>query len=183
MDAAPLYICMAEFRLWLEAHSPYVYHVTYYRNLESIAESGLNFNGMGGANFGKEFLIRHSQTGTFFVSNIQGVKYWIRTLEEQANDRSDNIEEDGLIPIVLKFRLNERKHLPDEHGETQWDRKTDRYIPAEGLWVWDGLRWQPVQEWINIDLNRFITYDDENYASVKNPYTTARGVGYPLPSM
>jgi hypothetical protein len=137
---------------------------------------------------GKGFLILHSQTGNFFVTNIQGVKYWIRTLEEQANDRSDNIEEDGMIPIILKFRLNERKHLPDSHGETQWDRKTDRYIPPEGLMVWDGYRWQPIQEWINIDLSLFISYDDENNPFVKDPYVTARGLrgrplGYPLPPM
>jgi hypothetical protein len=174
---------MSEFKLWLESSSPIVYHVTYYRNLDLIADSGLNYQEMGGANFAKGFLILHSQTGNFFVTNIQGVKYWIRTLEEQANDRSDNIEEDGMIPIILKFRLNERKHLPDSHGETQWDRKTDRYIPPEGLMVWDGYRWQPIQEWINIDLNLFISYDDENNPFVKDPYVTARGGGYPLPPM
>lgn len=50
----------------------------------------------------------------------------------------------GLVPVVLRFRLNVKKHLPDDKAETPHDRKTTRLIPPHGIQVWSGQDWVPL---------------------------------------
>ena len=104
-----------EFKNWLyiENRSPIAYHVTYYCYLDSISNTGLDFEQLGGSNYFKPHLISNSQQGTFFVTNIEGVKHWIGVMEDQAAHRSDDIYEDGFIPVILKFNLNKNKYQPD----------------------------------------------------------------------
>jgi hypothetical protein len=158
------------FKIWLESQrSPFVYHVTYYRNLDSISDDSLNYGDYGGVNFPQTWLSAHSTKGNFFVTNIQDVGHWVHTLEYHAYDKSDNVEEDGLIPIILSFRLNPNKHLPDEHGDTQSDRLTDREIPAQGIYVWDGDKWLPISYWQQINIEKFLDRD-EHGVQIKSPY-------------
>jgi hypothetical protein len=176
------------FKTWLEGVSPkWVYHVTYYCNLDSISDSGLDYQEFGGSNFPKPHLQRHSMSGNFFSDDIDGVKYWIITLEHQANDRSDDILEDGLIPIVLRFRLNPNKFILDPEERTSGDYYTNRIIPPQGIQMWNGFNWVPVDT--NIDLHYFVDIvdeDGENIVYVKDPYDNSVGIqgrplGYPLP--
>jgi len=158
------------FKIWLESRaSPIVYHVTYYRNLDSISDDGLNYGEFGGANFPQAWLSAHSSKGNFFVANIRDVGHWVHTLEYHAYDKSDNIEKDGLIPIILSFRLNSNKHISDELGDTQSDRRTTREIPAQGIYVWDSIKWLSINYWQQINLENFLTRD-EHGVQIKNPY-------------
>ena len=79
---------------------------------------------------------------------------------DQANHRSDDIYEDGFIPIILKFRLNQNKYQPDPAKETEFDKKTTRKIPPEGIIVWGGTQWLPIYEWENIDTAYFVEFED-----------------------
>lgn len=189
---------IVEFKNWLlnENKSIDVYHVTYYANLENIATYGLNFQ-ISNRNYQKPHLVQNSSQGTFFVNNVQGVKYWISTLEDQANDKSDNIYQDGLIPIILKFKLNKNKHLIDPFGETDFDRKTKTIIPPQGILAWNAINWIPIQSFESINLNYFVEFsddpDDEHLAFIRSPYQKPINVikkiglnsmtgGYPLPN-
>lgn len=164
-----------DFKLFLEGVTTWAYHVTYYHNLESISENGLNYKEFGGRNFEKPFLIRHSQTGNFFTLSLYGAREWISTLEEMANDRSDNPIEEGYIPVILKFKLNRNKQIPDRYGGEN-DRKTTSEINQNGLWVWSGRAWLPISEWDRVDVSAFM-----NGEQVRDAYAPPP-TGYPLPS-
>ncbi len=153
-----------QFKQWLESSTrqPYVYHTTYYRNLDSISDNGLDYEENGGANFTKPWLQTHSAQGNFFVTDTQNIKWWIHVLEYQASDKSDNIDEDGLIPFILRFRLNPKKHLSDKHQETPSDALTACKIPPMGIQVWDGIKWWPIAYWGNINPQNFLDSDNDN---------------------
>lgn len=189
---------LLKFESWLlnETKMPNVYHVTYYNNLENIAKYGLNFQ-ISNKNYSKTHLIQNSYQGTFFVTNIQGVKHWISTMEDQANHKSDNIYQDGFVPVILKFKLNRNKHLTDPYGETDFDRKTKSIIPPQGILAWNAINWIPIHDWENININYFVELsndpNDEYLAFIRSPYqkplniTNKIGInpmtgGYPLPN-
>jgi hypothetical protein len=171
-----------DFKQFVEAKaSPYVYHVTYYNNLDSISDIGLDYQEFGGSNFFKPHLSSHSRSGNFFCTDIDCVKYWISTLEHAANDRSDDFYNEGYIPIVIRFRLNRNKYFQDQHGELQGNKEffTSREIPPEGIQVWSGKTWLPIENWSQINVDDFIDKSDPEYPQLENPYSR---YGYPLPS-
>lgn len=167
-----------EFKNWIytENTSPIVYHVTYYCYLKSISNAGIDFENNSGSNYFKPHLISNSQQGTFFVTNIEGVKHWIGVMEDQATHRSDDIYEDGFIPVILKFRLNQNKYQPDPEKETEFDRKTTRKIPPEGIMVWSGKQWLPIYEWENVNTSYFVDFEDnpddseKPFCYIRSPY-------------
>jgi len=164
-----------KFKQFVESMSnPVVYHVTYYKNLDLISDEGLDFTEYGGANFLKPFLQRNSQLGNFFTTNINQIGNWVETLEYQANDISDNIYEDGLIPIVLKFKINRNTHQPDQHSEYPDSYYTQTIIQPQGIQCWTGVNWIPISSWIRINTGNFIDYVDgypgEEYYQLRADY-------------
>jgi hypothetical protein len=160
---------MRTFTLWLENRQPFVYHVTFYKNLDLISDEGLDYKEYGGANFSQGVYPIHSMSGNFFTTDINRIGFWIHSLEYSGLDQSDNIEEDGLVPIILRFRLNPKKYQPDIHGGDPSDHFTDRLIPPQGLQVWNGKQWIPINYWNNINLNDFVDRDEYG-VSVKDRY-------------
>ena len=158
------------FKLWLESKQPYVYHITYYRNLDLISDEGLDYTEYGGTNFHKPWLQTHSLKGNFFVTDVQNIRYWVHVLEYQAADKSDHIDNDGLIPVILRFRLNPNKYIPDQHGETPSDQLTTRKIPPFGIQVWNGKQWFPIVDWNNVNPWEFLDSDNENNVFVREDY-------------
>lgn len=155
---------MQSFKLFMEATTPNVYHVTYYRNLPSIAKNGLDYTKYAGSTFEADriqmhgqanpTLLANSQQGNYFVNHINAVYKWIDTLEINANSKTDDDidpKKIGLFPVVIRFRLNRIKQQLDAHPETQHDRYTNKIIPPQGLQVWSGDAWLPISDWQQID--------------------------------
>lgn len=162
------------FKLWLESSTrqPWVYHVTYYCNLDLISDEGLDYKEYGGSNFPSDVLQQHSSQGNFFCTDPSHIDWWVHVLEYQAKDKWDTDvawDEQGLVPIVLRFRLNPKKHIPDPKRETPSDHLTEKIIPPQGLQVWDGKKWWPIAYWSNVNPNVFLDRD-ENGVDIKQHY-------------
>lgn len=165
------------FQIWLESKTnPVVYHITYYRNLDSINDNGLDYQDYGGANFEKNHLIQNSRNGNFFTTDIKQIHNWLHVLEYQANDKSDNIYEDGLIPIILKFNINRNSFNIDQHSEYPKSYFTRKIINPQSIFCWNGSGWIPIYSWERISLDKFVDYIDEDGGYYElNQY-------YPLPN-
>jgi hypothetical protein len=166
------------FRMWFESSTrqPFVYHVTYWRNLDLIASQGLDYT-QGSPNFPQSWLQQNSAQGSFFTNDPQYISRWVSTLEDHAYAKSDHVDEDGFVPIVLRFRLNPKKQQPDPRGETPADRFTDRLIPPEGIQIWNSQQWLPLSYWESVNLETFLdrqVQDGEELVYIKH--------NYPLPS-
>ena len=145
----------------------FVYHVTYYKNLDSIAEEGL-VPGCG-SSIGRGAGYCSHSSGRVFLSNQDGVGYWYDRAEIHANDMSDDVLEDGLIPVVI--RVNTKGVDSVEHDdvgssdscEDAW--YTETAIEAPFLDVWNG------DEWADLDdpIDSSIALDEEGYFLLTNP--------------
>lgn len=157
--------------------NPVVYHITYYRNLDLISDSGLDYEEHGGANFFKPHLQNNSRLGNFFTNDINQIHNWIDTLDYQANHQSDNIFEDGLIPIILKFNINRNTHNKDQHSEYPNSYYTKKLIQPQGIQCWNGKNWIPILQWHQINLNDFVDFIDdfgEQYYELRQDYPLPR---------
>jgi len=134
------------------------YHVTYLRNLSSIAEDGLSPGG-GGA-MGRGGYSGHSQ-GRLFMTEESGLFFWFGRMEEHAQDMSDDPLEDGYVPVVLRFPEPEGTE-EDEPG-TQDARAVSRFsgdgVDADDIELWDGSAWIPVHDWESLDPS--VSFDSE----------------------
>lgn len=121
-----------------------LYHVTYARNLEGIASSGLNPG--RSSNFGGAY--RGHSSGRVFLCDFRSVKYWIHKIWDMAEANSDYPLEDGLIPIALKVKIPRGVDLHvDEAGSR--DSRGEAYfveesIPASNIMYWDGFSWDSI---------------------------------------
>jgi len=166
------------FRTWLESSTrqPFVYHVTYWRNLDAIANQGLDYT-QGSPNFPQQWLQQNSTQGNFFTTDISQVSQWLEILVNHAYAKTDHVEQDGLIPMILRFRLNPNKHYPDPEGYTNSDKYTDRLIPPQGIQIWDTHQWLSISYWESIDPEIFLDrqmQDGEELVYINH--------NYPLPS-
>lgn len=181
---------MHGFRQFVESTRPNVYHVTWFKNLPSIARSGLDYVRHAGSNFeasrgtADQDLLANAKRGNFFVNHIMPVYQWINIFEIQANVYSQihpevDLEKDGLFPVILRFRLNRTKSQPDPHKETPHDRYTDKVIPPEGLEIWGGSKWIPIRDWRSINPQDMIDshpVSHSTYAKIEDdPEFTATG--------
>lgn len=160
------------FRQFVEsAFTPYVYHVTYYKNLPGISVKGLDSMSQSNTNWDSKYL-SHAKTGNFFVDNIRATWLWIRMLEDEAHltTKGKQIKKSGLFPVVLKFRLNRSKHQDDAERATPHDQKTNRVIPPQGLWVW-AKKWIPITQWQQVPVNVFVDILSSDASHVKDPVT------------
>jgi hypothetical protein len=162
------------FKLWLEARTDIVYHATFFKNLEGIAEYGLSWKDSEGANF--YAYARHSFGKTFFSHTLDNARFWVSKLEMVGNDTSDNVLEDGLIPIILRFRFNRRPttdrwQIDKESDIGRDDYHTNRIIQPQSIQWWDGKIWKSVDDQ-NIDHSLFLewqNFGDEEYDKYGNP--------------
>lgn len=101
--------------------------------------------------------------GKVFLTEEDGVPYWMNKAEEHAEANSDDVKEDGLVPVVLRVapgctspRIN--RHLkPDAIGTRDaladaWT--THKTIDPGCLDVFVGPpsdTWEEIDEWERID--------------------------------
>jgi hypothetical protein len=123
------------------ALADYLYHVTYVRNLQSIAEFGLNprcrVQGLGGR-------LRDRCKGRIFFSEFAAVGYWSNTLHGWAFGESKSPLKDGLTPVVLRVPNSKLRTEPDDLGGR--DSRGSAWfvthpIPPFSLQVWTGDKW------------------------------------------
>lgn len=132
----------------------YLYHVTTYRRLETIAEEGL-VRGHARA-IGASALDDHARKG-IFLTELGGVFFWYSRAEEHAEHGSDDLLEDGAVPVVLRTPWGDELEDAldaDEIGSN--DAKAAAYIaeqPIDGadLEVFDGKRWIAIDDWEDVD--------------------------------
>jgi hypothetical protein len=133
-----------------------LYHVTYYRNLPSIEDEGLEPG--HGRGIGGEAYDPHREGGVF-LTEASGIRYWYSRAEEFAVDRSDDPLEDELVPVVLRVKATDCEE--DELGTADahhpaW--KCLEAIPPEEIEVWTGHRWSE-----DLDLDPSIALDEDGY--------------------
>jgi hypothetical protein len=134
------------------AKAGYVYHVTYQGNIVGISLKGLvrnmNPNPWGGG------MQPNAQLGNFYCLP-KNVSHWVHHLEQMASHeyefagwRPDNVVDEGMVPVVLRFRFNMpptregvRWH-PDPHGNLGGgDYRTTKAINPAGIEMWTGREW------------------------------------------
>jgi len=148
----------------------FLYHVTYLANLDKIATSGLlpnANNGIGGP------ALKSYKAGKVFLTDAGGVDFWLNRAEMFAYNDSDNIAEDGLVPVVL--RVVEPKYLTkDEEGTN--DSGHEAYYCSRvnsEIEVWTGNQWQSIYS-ANLDPHTFV--DEEGYIQ-ESPLTKPKFAG------
>lgn len=77
----------------------HLYHVIFYNLLESIASAGLKPD--AGRGIGSRVYDQH-RSGAIFLTDAAGVHFWASRAEEWAEGRSDDLLEDGLVPVLLR---------------------------------------------------------------------------------
>lgn len=124
----------------------YLYHVTYHNRLPSIAEHGLHPNQP--RSIGAPSLDGHAR-GKLFFSDDAGVHFWHSRAEQFAEHNSDNIAEDGLVPMVLRVP----EHYldapqPDDQGSRDSLAEaltTTKPIQPRHIEYFDGRDWTPIR--------------------------------------
>lgn len=131
-----------------------LYHVTYYKNLESIAEHGL-VAGHGGA-IGRGGYSGHSK-GRVFLTDLDGVFFWMGRYEAFAEHDSENPLEDGLVPVVIEVGgdivaqlVADGRLIDDELGSRdamgQAYYVEDLIITPDELLIWNGKEWATIDD-------------------------------------
>ena len=138
----------------------WLYHVTWYKDLGSIDESGLD-TGAGKA-LGKGGYGGHS-SGRLFMTDEGGLFFWFGRMEEHATHDSDDPLGDGHVPVVLRFPEPESIE-PDEAGTS--DAKSDAFytegaVDSYDIEVWDGSSWIPLEDWGDIDPSISFDVDED----------------------
>lgn len=147
----------------------YLYHVTFYSALPSIAERGLQAGrggGIGGAAYGAH------RAGSIFLTEGGGVAFWTARAEQWAEDRSDNVEEDGLAPVLLRIDTSsiDMDRCVEDHLGTR-DARHDAFkcpfsIGAEDIEVWAGANgdgeWVDVEDYDEIPIDEAYETDSDD---------------------
>lgn len=155
-----------------------LYHVTFFRNLEGIAEDGLLPEGGGRQGLGS-YGRAHKARGVF-VSEAAGLIFWLSKAEDWANHRSDRVLDEGYVPVVLRVPRPPGELEEDELGAG--DAREGAWIldgvPPEDVDVWDGRAWRPVAEWGAVDpaLGVTVEADDDGGEDLQ----WLKGYGSPL---
>jgi len=132
-----------------------LYHVTYHGRLPSIAEEGLTTGqarSIGGPAYDEHV------RGRLFLTEPEGVSFWMHRAENHAEANSDDPFGDGYVPVALRVSPDcfENAELErDEHGTRDalvdaWMVSGEPFGP-ECLEVYTGSRWAPVEEYGEID--------------------------------
>lgn len=143
----------------------YLYHVTVYDRLSSIARSGLEPGSR--SVIGRGGFAGHS-AGRTFLTEFDGVSFWYERAKLHIEDMVDDPHEDEQVPVVLRIPT---KRLPDLEVDKSGTRDagsneaffTTEDIPAKHIDVWSGSRWIKVSQWRQIDIEDAFeadTFDD-----------------------
>lgn len=140
--------------------SEFDYHVTFYNRLGTICERGiLPVAGMASSSMGKGGYAGHSQ-GKAFLTEHSGVDYWYDRAEQVALDSADDWLAEGFTPVVLRVPRVEEKKVDasgsEDAGHDAW--YVTREIDPEGIELWSGSKWIPVQDWQQVDPSQ--AYDE-----------------------
>jgi hypothetical protein len=140
-------------RLKKNSGDDWLYTVTWNGRLPSIAEHGLvpdapEAIGRGGYR-------SHSQ-GRVFLTHGDGVSYWYERYQAHADNQSDDVLQDEMIPVVLRMRAEavSRPLQQDPLGTSDAHAPTwfvDCAIAPDDLELWDGAEWISVSDWESID--------------------------------
>jgi hypothetical protein len=143
------------------------YHVTYLRSIESILNEGLTPGSKGGIGIGA---YSSWSNGKLFFSTCQSdLSFWLSRYEDHAADRSDDFVEDLMIPVVLRFEID--NYEIDTMGQNegrQCSFYTIQKIPPEDLEVFYNGTWSWLDE-ANLDPNLAVDPDGYLQDSVYTP--------------
>lgn len=146
----------------------HVYHVTYYRYLEGIDESGLVPG--GGVGIGGVSLDSH-RSGAIFFTEIAGLSFWTARAEEWAENRHDSPGEAGYVPVVLRvpaWVLNQC--VEDDIGTDDANHQAWRCtvsVDPDQIEVFTGLGWVDIEDWGEVDPDMGI--DEDGYYRLSSP--------------
>lgn len=145
---------------------PVLYHATLAGYLPAIAEAGLVPSTGRGAGVGKGAYGSWSR-GKVFLSGPENAFFWFSMVERHAEVISDNIRQDGAVPVLLRIK-NLRRLLQDDtvaQAEHQGDSYyVRRRIPPAQLEVFNGQRW--------VKIDRFS--DDEEVSEFVREHTVCQ---------
>lgn len=139
-----------------------LFHTTYANRIESIAESGLSPD--EASSIGSAAYDQHRDGGVF-LSDEDGIHYWHERAEEWANNKSDDVVDDGLIPVVLRVRIDIDEECEDDEVGSSDSRheafKCFGGVEPENIEIWSGHAWLPVHDWGRVDMS--LGHDEDGY--------------------
>jgi hypothetical protein len=153
-----------------QANGKFLYHVTFFKNLSSIADEGLvgdvSGGGAGSGGYGVW------SAGKNFLAGSGAVAYWFDKLEQQANDRSDHPLKEGYVPVVLripesKLTVEEDTVASKESISSEESYFTTDTIEPDGIEVFDGKGWIDLSHYHQIDTGS--SFDEDEYFKSNNP--------------
>lgn len=150
----------------------YLYHATHLGKAESIAVQGLQPS--RGSQFGGGYAA-HSR-GRVFLTDFDGLGYWLEKMENIAEVNSDFCEEDDVadwMPVALRISTNpDVDYFEDKPGNR--DNKLGRAyyveggIPADTIEIWDGSDWVLLED-ADLDQMRQTAIDSAEYERDDSP--------------
>ena len=126
---------------------PVWYHATYAKRLRNIARLGLQPKK-------KRSLLRAAPGNVegIYLTEYDGLPFWMSRLEEWADHDSDHPVEDGLVPVALKvFTLCKTKIDPYGSRDAMYRAVTcPHWIQPGALRVWNGKKWAKLDDEFDI---------------------------------
>lgn len=144
----------------------WLYHVTPYHALSSIAERGLTPRGRSALS--STIPSAHLE-GAVFLTEPDGVFFWYTRVEEAMFHVSDDPQEEGYTPVVLRTPTIE---CPEDDLGTKDAGGAIAYrcavtIHPDELEYFDGEDWLPIDEWHDLDVDQ--SWDDDGYFLAEPP--------------
>jgi hypothetical protein len=152
----------------------WVYHITFFNNLGSIEKIGLVPSVCGALAKGEDV----GGPGKVFMTHQGGIPYWYGQMEKHARDTSDEIFENGHVPIVTRF-MEPREVMEDQSGTMDALNQSyyvEHEIAPDGIEIWNGNSWAPIYEWdamdpsVALNLSHYIENDEEVESYDFKPY-------------
>jgi len=149
-----------------EDPNDFIYHVTYFRNLEGIAEEGIT---PGNAPAIGTSIYDEHRKGKIFLTEAGGVIFWYGKSEEWAGEiGGDDWAEEGLVPVVLRVLLDEEleEELEEDEPGTRdaaYDAWTLEGEIVDDIEVYSDGEWIPVEDWEEISVDDALEFvEDES---------------------
>ena len=145
----------------------FAYHITYLRNVPSIAKNGLLANSV--TSLGKGGHLEYSRD-KIFLTEESGIPFWFQRMEEHAENDFDDILTAKAIPVVLRFawpnqiEWDERGSEDNVHGDSFYTPNT---IDVNNIEIFNNS-WVPVSQWVAI--NPKLALDEEGYFLSPSPF-------------
>lgn len=161
----------------------YLYHVTFYNLLDAIEGEGLRPG--SGRGIGSAVYDTHRE-GAIFLTDAGGVHFWASRAEDFAQDRSEDLLSDGLVPVLLRMPEAAARNCEDDEIGSD-DSNHDAYkcrssIAPRQLEVWVGIddegKWRPLSAWNDIPIEE--AFDEDSDGDEEWHFIRAGGNGSPL---